>query len=452
VHAEIHFRRTLGPWSASALVAGSMIGTGIFYFVSPVAERVPDRGGILAVWVVGAGIASCGALCVAELAATYPQTGGVYVYLRRAFGAPIAFLYAWAKFLIMRVGSLAIPALAFADFTTTLFGLPESAQDTTRRPIALGVIVAVTAINAAGVRAGSWVQNVCTAAKVLALGAVAGIGAAVALGALVPLETPPVALPPAVSTNGQAWVLVAAALLPVMWTFGGWDESPFVADEIREPERNLPLSVLGGLWGVALLFVLVNAAYLAILSPAELAASSGQTAALAMERAVGPAARVPLLVALMISVLGAANGLALTGGRIAYAVGRDHATFRWLGHLHPRTRTPVRGLVLQAGLASIAITVMAHPIDLLLYTGVAYWLFCALTASALLVLRRTDRARPRPFRVWGYPATPLAFVVASLALALAATVENPRNLVATVIILAIGALVYGVERAREHTQ
>jgi APA family basic amino acid/polyamine antiporter len=441
--ATTRFRRTLGPWSAAALVAGSMIGTGIFYFVSPVAERIPSRLGILAVWVAGSAIATCGALCLAELAAAYPETGGVYVFLRRAFGTPVAFLYAWAKFLVMRVGSLAIPALAFADFAALLIEAPDWIQGALRKSIALGVVFAVTLVNVVSVRTGSAVQNVFTAAKVVALLAMVGVGIAFGLELL---DAHPIALASPLPQDGPPWLLFAAAMIPVMWTFGGWDESPFVAEEVTDPQRNLPISILFGLCTTALLFVLVNAAYLAILTPAELAASGGHTATLAMQRAVGPRAELLLSIALMVSTFGAANGMALTGGRIAYAVGSDHPLFRWLAHIDPRTRTPVRGLTAQCCLAVVAILALASPIDLLFYTGVAYWVFCALTAAAVIVLRHTDPSRIRPFRVWGYPATPILFIVASLVLAGAAAFEDPRTAVATALILMAGAMVYGIER------
>ncbi|MFW6161975.1 MAG: amino acid permease [Planctomycetota bacterium] len=436
------FRRALGPWSAAALIAGSMIGTGIFFFVADVAARLPSRGGILAAWGVGAVIAACGALSLAELAAAYPETGGIYVFLHRAFGPAVAFLYAWAKFLIMRPGSFAILAIAFASFSLQLFGAAADAHPWLARGIAIGAVVVLTAVNTVGVCAGAGVQNVLTAAKVLAVVAVIGVGAAYALGAL---EAHAVAIKPRAAEDGFLPLLFGAALIPVMWTYGGWDEAPFVAEEIRDPGRNLPLAIVGGVAGVALLFVLVNAAYLAILSPSEMAATGGRTATVAMERALGDGARGALSVALMVSTFGAANGLALTGGRIVYATGRGQALFRWFAHTHPRTKTPLRGLVAQCLLTIAALVLFANPFQLLLYTGLAYWAFAGLTAAAVFVLRRRDPDRERPFRVWGYPFTPALFVLASLGMAVSVAVTSPDKARVTVGILAGGAVVWAIQ-------
>ena len=433
------FRRALGPVSASALIAGSMIGTGIFIFVADVAALLPSAGAIVAAWIVGVGIASCGALCLAELASAYPQTGGTYVFIERAYGPVVGFLYSWAKFLIMRTGSLGIMAVAFAGFCMTFMDLGPDVPPWTGKLIACGVILAVTGINIIGVRTGMTVQNVLTAIKIVCLVGIIVVGAAFALGWL---ETHAVDITPVAAKEGPLLLLFGAALIPVMWTFGGWDESPFVAEEVRNPTRNLPLSILGGLWVVALLFVAVNAAYLAILSPGEVAGSNFATAMVAMQRATGGAAPKVLAMALMISTFGAANGLALTGGRIAYATGRGHAMFRWFAHTNPRTKTPVRSLVLQAVLTIIAVLVLAHPFQLLLYTGAAYWAFACLLAVAVLVLRRRDPDRTRAFRVWGYPVTPILFAAASIGIGTAVVFQNLWNALATVIILAVGLPVY----------
>ncbi len=441
---EREFRRALGPWSTTALIAGSMIGTGIFFFVSDVAVRLPSRAAILAAWAVGAAIASCGALCLAELAAAYPQTGGIYVFLRRAYGPLVGFLYSWAKFLIMRVGTFAILAVAFSGFFADFLGLGPGAPPWIEKAVAVGVIVVLTAINIGGLRAGAAVQNVLTAAKIFCLVAIVGVGALFAMGLLEPHT---VAIEPAKRPEGSFLLLFGAALIPVMWTFGGWDESPFVAEEVRNPERNLPISILGGLWTVALLFVLVNAAYLAILSPSEIAGSAGVTATVAMERALGGGTRKILCVALMISTFGAGNGFALTGGRIAYATGRDQALFRWFARTHPRTKTPARSLAVQGALAIVAILALANPFSLLLYTGLAYWTFAGLTAAAVVVLRLRDSGRERPFRVWGYPVMPILFVAASLGMAISVIVNDTHNALVTVGILVAGAAAYAVQAA-----
>ena len=436
------FRRVLGPWSTSALIAGSMIGTGIFFFVSEVAVRLPSRAAILAAWMVGAAVASCGALCLAELAAAYPQTGGIYVFLRRAYGPLVGFLYSWAKFLIMRVGTFAIFSVAFARFCADFFGLGAGTPRWIEKAVAIGVIVVLSAVNIVGVRTGAMVQNVLTAVKVLCLVAIVGVGAAFAMGLL---ESHPIAIEPAERPSGPFLLLFGAALIPIMWTLGGWDESPFVAEEVRNPERNLPLSILGGLWIVALLFVMVNAAYLAILSPSEMAGSAGVTATAAMERALGGGTRKILSLALMISTFGAANGCALTGGRIAYATGRDQAFFHWFARTHPRTKTPARSLAVQGALATVAILSLEDPFRLLLYTGLAYWIFAGLTAAAVVVLRRREPRRERPFRVWGYPAIPILFVAASLGMTVSVVVTDIRNAFVTIGILAVGAGGYALQ-------
>lgn len=455
------FKRVLGPWSAAAIIAGSMIGTGIFFFVSDVAVQLPSAGLIIAAWVVGMAIASCGALTLAELASTYPETGGIYVFLRRAYGPFIAFLYSWAEILIMRAGSFAILALAFGRYTgefigidvgqiklfdiNTLFGFSENENFVTLdEVIAIGVILVLTAVNMVGVRFGGGVQNVFTATKIVCLLLLIGVGGLFALGGL---EPHPVEIEPGKHAEGGFFLLFGLALIPIMWSIGGWDEAPFVAEEIRNPQRNLPLAILGGLWTVAALYILANLAYLAILTPAEVAGSSGGTAAVAMKRALGEGVGRVLALAIMISAFGAANGLIMTGGRLAYAAGRDRGIFQWLGRTNPRTKTPVRGLAFQAILTVAAILVLSNPFALLLYTGLAYWTFAALTGGAVLVLRGKDPEKPRPFKTWGYPVTPILFMAAAICMSVSVIVYGWQNALATYLILSIGAVVYAIQSA-----
>jgi len=443
---EGELRRSLGLWSASALIAGSMIGTGIFFFVSDVAAYLPSRTAIICAWIIGAAIASCGALSIAELASCYPETGGVYVFLQRAYGKFVSFQYSWAEFLIMRPGSLGIMAVAFAKFFGDFLGLGNDISSLWIKSVAIVAVIVLTGINIIGVRVGGMVQNLLTSIKIFCLIAIIGIGITFALGAL---ETHEVTIEPGDHKEGSIFLLFGAALIPIMWTIGGWDESPFVAEEVRNPQRNLPLSILGGLWTVALLFVLVNVAYLAILSPPEMAGTKGITATIAMERAIGSGARKILDIALIICTLGAANGLALTGGRIAYAAGRSQALFQWFSKTHTRTKTPVRSLVAQCVITCFVVVILEDPITLLFYTGLAYWTFAGLMAASVLVMRRRDPQRKRPFRVWGYPVVPILFIAASVGMAASVVIEDTRNdthnAIATVIILTVGAILYGLQ-------
>lgn len=432
--------RELGPWSAYALVAGGMIGTGIFFFVSPVAVEIGSAPGILFVWTAGIAIAACGAACVSELAAAYPETGGVYVYLSRAFGPLIGFLYTWSKFLVMRVGSLGVATLAFAEFSAQAFGIEEAGN---RSVIAVAALWSVTAVNLAGARAGGAIQVFLTALKLVALLLMIALGTCFAAGLIAPHDIE-IETTAAIREHGVAgWAL---ALIPVMWTLGGWDESPFAAGETINPDRNLPLSVLGGLISVGLLFVLINAAYLAVLSPDEMAASGTRTATLFMQRALGPVAARILAVVLMVSTLGVANGVTLTGARIAYAAGRDHALFAPLAVMDPATGSPARALVFQAGLTTAAIVVLWDPFDLLVYTAMAYWLFAALTGMAVIVLRRTDPDTRRPFRAPGHPLLPSLFVSAASAMTCAAIVENPLAALINFFLILIGVVVFLLQR------
>lgn len=432
-------RREIGPWGAYALVAGTMIGTGIYFFVSPVASRVGSTASILAVWASGTLIAAAGAACVSELAATYPRTGGIYVFLQRAYGPLTAYLYSWSKFLIMRVGSLGVATLAFADFTFRALGLEPTGHHITRTATALAALWVVTIVNGVGVRSAAHAQIGLTVVKVLALFALIGLALAFAAGVLGAHTRVPIATPPPSSPAATGYGL---ALITVMWTLGGWDESPFVAEEVRDPARNLPLSVLGGLISVGVLFVLVNAAYLLVFTPDELAASGTRTATLFVERTLGEGAGCVLAVVLMISTLGSANGLTLTGARIAFAVGRDTPLLCSLAVVSPRAGTPNRALVAQACLASVAICALANPFELLLYTAVAYWGFAALTAFAVIILRRKDPHAARPFKVACYPALPLLFTAAAAAMAIAVGIERPRTAAINLMLIAAGALTF----------
>jgi len=455
------FNRTLGPFSAGTLIVGSIIGIGIFSYVSNVGNFLRNPTLILSAWAMGGIVALIGSLCLSELAATYPKTGGTYVYLRKAFGPYIAFEYAWAKFFIMRVGSFSIQTMFFAQFTAELLSVDVHVI---QKPVAISALAFIVGINILGVKWGSFTQNVLTTIKILSLLFIIFIGAAVSIGLLSSSITEPVATI-AEPAGKPAYVLYGLALIAIMWTFGGWDESPFVAEEIKRPERNIPVSLIGGLLICVILYVSTNAAYLTVLGPDEFISSGGRTATLFLEKTLGGWAKLMLSVILMISTFGTANGFILTSARIIYATGRDNRIFSWFARTHKTTKTPARGLLVQFILGSTAIIIMDDPFNLLIFTGFAYWLFSALVPVALVILRYKDPERARPFRVLLYPVTPVLFFMASLVM-MGAVIKNditnitkwidsenllkePPTVLVSLLIFAVGTIVFLAQRIKK---
>ena len=443
-------RRELGVLGTGALVTGTMIGTGIFFFVSPVAEQLGSRTAILAAWFVGGLIAATGALCISELASRYPRAGGTYAIFTEVYGPTVAFTYAWAAFAVMRVGNLAIFALAFSSFAAEACGLRASPASQGNVFVAMSAIIGVTAVNAVGVRFGSAVQIALTFLKIAALIAVLMVGATFLAGILPVHDISGFPNLEFERANTSVFLAFVTALIPVLWTLGGWDEPAFVAEEVKRPEHTLPLAIVGGLALVTLLYLLVNAAYLGVLTPDEVAASGNATATLFVRRALGGEATRLLSFVLAISTIGAANGMVMTGARIPFAIARNESALGWFGELHPRAGTPVRALAVQALLVIAAIVLMADPFVLLLYTGLAYWSFSALMAAAVIVARRRDRRR-RPmgepaFRLPFYPWVPLVFIVASLAMCVAIVFEAPWHAATSAAIVGLGYVLFLVQR------
>jgi amino acid transporter len=381
-------------------MVGIVIGVGIYESPPRVAANVPDAAALLLVWALGGLLVLVGALCYAELATAYPRAGGDYVYLTRAYGAWVGFLYGWAELLVIRTGSIAAMACVFADYMTRLLPLGP------RSPVLYAALIVglLSLVNVLGVRQGTWTQNTLTVTKVLGLSAIA------ALGVLVPLAGDP-GPPAAAGASGS----VALALIFVLWTYGGWQENAYVAAEVREPQANIPRSLLLGTALVTAVYVGINWVLLQGLGLARLRASQAAAADLLAAPLGGAAATVMALV-VAISALGAVNGQIFTGARIGWALGRDHAALSRLGAWSPRLGTPVASLVAQ-GLVTLALIVTFGSRDgfdtLVKYTAAVFWFCFLLTGLALFVLRWRDGARPRPYRVVGYPLTPLVFCASS---------------------------------------
>ncbi len=422
------YARRLGLFSGTMAVIGGIIGGGIFRTPAAVAERVGSAPLILAAWIIGGVVALIGALCFAELGQRRPSAGGGYVYLRETWGPLPAFLYGWALLLVIASGAIAAIAVTFADYTLVLTGL--STRFT--HPLAIAAILFVSAINYLGVKPGAVVQNLFTLLKLAALAALVVVGLAAGL--------PPAAPPPA----GVPTAL-GAALVPILFTYGGWQQTNFVAEEMVNPERDLPRALVLGVATVVGVYLLANLAYLQVLGAPGLAASTAP-AADAMRKALGPAGGTLIAWGIAASTFGFLNLVILVTPRVFRAMAADGVFFPQLARLHPVRRTPAAAIALQAVWASVLVLSGSFS-QLVDYVAFADWIFFGLTAAGLFVYRARDRKEgkttpPGAFRVPGYPWTPALFVAAAIFVVASSISANPRNTVIGTGLVALGVPVY----------
>ncbi len=399
---------------------GIIVGAGIYQVGPDVAKGVAHPVWFLALWLLGGALSLCGALGYAELAAAYPQAGGDYAYLTRAYGRWAGFLFGWLQTAIVRPGDIVVMAFAFATYAQTLW---KPFAHTQQFYAGLAVVF-LTLVNIAGVRQGKWTQNLLTFAQL------AGLAAIVVVAFLAPREqqTAPV----------QPVLPASLALIFILFTFGGWNEIAYVAAEVVNPARNLLRALVLGMTVVTALYLLVNGAFLHALGFSGLTESKS----VAVDAVSGsfPRAAVALIsILICISALGAVNGLIFTGARISYAVGRDYPAFNWLGQWNARTGTPVAALLVQGAIALVLVGILGSFVNTLLYTAAPVYLFYFATTISVMVLRRKDPATPRPYRMWGYPVTPLVFGATCVFLAYSAVVYKPW-----VALSALGLLLLGL--------
>ena len=398
------------------LVVGCIVGVGIFRTASSIAGHLQSPLLILALWVLGGVVSLCGALCYAELAAMFPASGGDYIYISRIYGRRWGFLFGWTKLFIERTGTIAILGFVFAEYIRRVVPYDTSLL----RPVASAAVLLLTAVNIAGVRWGKYVQNLFTALKIVALGSLiaAGVHAFAAGNTVLPNWTAPTLTLPLVQSFGVAFVFV-------LWTYGGWTEAAYVAEEIRDPTRNVPRAIIGGLALTTILYVLVNWSYFLFIPIGRLP-ETPLVAAGVMQEALGDAGAVFITWMIACSAFGALNGYILTGGRILYAMGRDHALFARLGRVHPRFHTPTAALWLNAAVAVALIFTKTFE-QIMTYSTVVISLFFTMAVLGVMVLRRTQPALPRPHTTWGYPVTPLIFILTMIGFMADVCVKEPRE-------------------------
>lgn len=432
------FRRVLRPFDATMVVIGGIIGSGIFINPRLVAQSLDSSWLVLLAWAVGGLVALCGAFAYAELGSRFPKAGGQYVYLKDAWHPLAGFLYVWALLLIIETGAMAAVAIIFAEYLLRFLGRSDAAA----LPIAVAALVVVSAVNYVGVKPGSRVLNVFVVLKVAALAVLIGIGL------LLPAGTPgwlaDTRLTDASAGSGTV-LAFGAALIPILFAYGGWQNANYIAEEIDAPERNLPRSLILGVIVVVVVYVLVNVAYLRLLGLDGLAGTA-TPAADAAARALGTAGDKFVAAAIAISTFGFLDLAVLAPTRVYYAAAADGYLPSALARLHPRYGTPTLAIVVQAAWAILLVLTGTYG-DLLNSVVFADWIFFGGTVAALFVWRSAQRrgtSEPpnRTYRSPLYPYLPAFFVLVAIAVVASVVIEAPARAAAGALLIATGIPVF----------
>lgn len=447
--------RGLGLFDATAILIGAVIGSGIFFAPSIMAGFVQTPGLLLGLWILGGVLTLCGALSAAEMAAMLPRSGGMYVFLREAFGSLVGFLYGWTYVIAIVTGVIAAVAVAFAK--TLAFFMPAlgernvlfsvgSLNVTAAQPIAVGIILALTVVNIRSLRLGATIQNVFTLAKVaglltLVLFAVSmGGGSTANWQPLVGIDLGPE------GAKVGLFAAMAGAMAKALFAYDAWYQVTFVAEEVREPEKTLPRALVVGTLGATILYVGAVAVYLYAVPIGEMAfVAENSVATEAARRMIGSLGAAFIASTILVSTFGCVNGLILTAARIVYAMGKDRLFFASAAKVHPRYRTPAPALLIVGGVAGV-LTLSGTYSDLLTLTAFSSLLFNTLVVAALFVLRAKKPDLPRPYRTWGYPITPALFILVSAFFLVYIPVADPRNAFLGLSLSALGLPAYWLWR------
>jgi APA family basic amino acid/polyamine antiporter len=426
--------RRLTVFDATMIVMGGIIGGGIFVNPAEVARRVGSPGQSMLAWAIGGLIALVGAFVYAELAARRPQVGGQYAYLRDAYHPIVAFLYGWTLLLVVQTGGMAAAAMIFGRYAQELTGItaPESV-------IAVSTLMILTVINCIGVRAGSNVQSFFMIVKLMVI-------ATVVVAGLFLMRN---SLPQSPAPSGGSSLGVMTALVPILFTYGGWQTASFVSGEMRNPTRDLPRGLIAGVIGVVVVYLLVNTSFLSALGFAGLAASKAPASDV-MRTVFGDSGARFIAAGVALSTVGFLSQSMLTAPRVYYAMARDGVFFRKIGELGEKSRVPVAAILLQGICASI-IAVVGRFDQVLNYVVSIDVLFFGLTGAALLVFRRRRTEEAPPIRVPFHPISTILFVAACWAIALTTVISAPKDAGGGVAILAIGVPVYFWWTRRNHS-
>lgn len=446
--------RRLGPFDGASIIVSNVIGSGVFLVPVLIAGWVPNVWAMLALWLTGGLLVFAGAMAYAELAALRPRAGAEYVYLSEAFGPASGFLTGWTSFVAGFSGAIAAAAVGLAGYlgrfvpaaadATPLVEVPLALVTLTVSPqalVALGVIALLTVVHVAGLGPGRAVQNLLTAGKVAVLVALVVLGFGAGEGSTTHFTAASGTVAPSL------WLL---GLIPVMFAYAGWNAAAYVAEEVRDPGRNLPIAMAAGTVTVVVLYLLLNALYVYAMPLAEIASVDVRIVDAAADRLFGAAVGAPLAAASVVMIAASISAMVLAGPRVYYAMARDGQFLASAARVHPRFRTPVTAIVAQSAWSGTLVLAGTFE-QLVVYTGFAVVLFSGLAVAALFVLRWRHPDAQRPFRAWGYPYAPAVFVAASAAMTVNAVWREPAASGAGLILIAAGLPVYYWFRRRART-
>jgi APA family basic amino acid/polyamine antiporter len=436
--------RRLGPLDAAAIVVSNVIGGGIFFVPIIVAQMVPTGWGALGVWALGGLLAFAGAMAYAELASLRPRAGGEYVYLREAYGPWAAFLTGWTSFVAGFSGAIAAGAVNMADYIgrfvpiaadrSPILTIPipfASVVITPQVVVAIGVIVVLSFVHLHG--SGRLVHNLLASLKVSALLVFILLGLAFGSGSFAQLTSSHTVPQP---TTG--WLL---ALIPIMFSYSGWNAATYVAEEIRNPGKNVPIALGLGTAAVVAVYMALNVLYLYAMPIADLAALDGRLTDVVAERLFGIVAGNLVAIFTIVSIAALISAMVWAGPRVYYAMARDGVFFASASRVHPRQRTPMLAICAQAIWSSVLV-LSGDLSELVAYTGFAIVLFAGVAVLAVFILRRRDPSADRPFRAWGYPYAPAFFVAASAVMVVHEVINRPGPTLAGLAVILSGVPIY----------
>ncbi|HZD39794.1 MAG TPA: amino acid permease [Terriglobales bacterium] len=440
-------KRQIGLFDAVMLISGDMIGIGIFVTTGVIAETLPTPGGVLLVWIFGGLLALAGALSCAELSASLPYVGGDYIYIREAYGKFMGFLSGWSSFLVTFSGAIAFLAVGFNGFmafffpalgsqdliySATLAGLTIRVMNGTL--FAIAVVLLISALHCLGVKPGTWAQNLLTTLKIGSLLGIVVFGVlfgAGDMGHFTPLfDWPKI-------TNFSVF---AAAFIPAIFAYSGWNAVIYIAGEVKNPERNLPRALLSANLLVIVLYLAINIVYIYGVPVSQMKGAL-RVSEVATTALFGYQTSAWITAMITVSILGALNAVIMIGPRIYYAMARDGVFFSGLSRVHPTFGTPTSAIILQALWACFLILTGTFA-ALFTYVSVIITLFSALTVGAVIVLRWKQPQLKRPYRLWGYPVVPIAFVLANLWIVWGSLTEKPWETLWGVFIVGLGIPAY----------